>query len=876
MIKRYKKTINSILSLARDMDSLTDEQMAKKTLEFKERISKGESLDSILPEAFALVRAASKRVLGMEHFRVQLLGGIVLHEGKIAEMRTGEGKTLVATCPAYLNALTGKGVHIITVNDYLSKTNKEQMGRIFELLGLSVGCITADTPLYDRKRIYQKDIVYGTNKEFGFDYLRDNMAKDYNLIAQRELNYVIIDEADSVLIDEARTPLIISGADEQTCDLYISANKFVQKLVKGIDEDSSFKENDTDNCDFLINERKNTIHLTDRGVRAAEKFFELENLGDIENVKIAHCINQAIRAHYLMENGKDYIVKNGEVVIVDNFTGRLMDGRRFNDGLHQAIEAKEGVEVQSETCTYATITLQNYFKLYNKVSGMTGTAFTEKKEFKETYGLDIVVIPTNKPVIRNDKSDLLFKTTEDKYAAIVEVVKDKNGKGQPVLIGTSSILQSENLSKYLSKNKIRHQVLNAKQHEREAEIIAQAGRKGAVTIATNMAGRGTDIILGGNAEFLAKAELIRNGYPRRKVAEAATLIPSEDPIMEEIRGKYKELYANYKKETDKEHQEVVALGGLCVIGTERHDAVRVDNQLRGRAGRQGDPGESQFYISLDDRLIDLFSYLNKDADVNKKKSYKQVSDAQKRVEQQYFEFRKDLLDYDDVSNVQRKQIYALRLSILKAGQLENFYLQIVDKSAEEICSRCLNGDCKNIAVLEKYLNHISGMENITLEKSKLIKAIIDNVKQEILKAYINKNILLGNRANDMMRFIAISYIDRSWMRHLDNMEALKQTTQMTGYGNIKPLDKYKLDAFNLYKNMINDLYVQIICGYLNIRYKKQGSRIDNMPKSIQNLAHEMTMKSLTNGTKADEKEIEKRVFDIVEREMLTGGKADDQ
>lgn len=881
MGRKYSKMADKIISMSEQMHKLSDTELMAKTAEFKERLKNGETLNVILPEAFAVVREAARRTLGMEHFKVQLVGGMALHDGKIAEMKTGEGKTLVATCPAYLNALEGRGVHIITVNDYLSKVNKEQMSKVFTFLGLTVACITTDVPLADRKKLYECDIVYGTNKEFGFDYLRDNMAKDARQKMQRGFNYAIVDEADSVLIDEARTPLIISCPSNQKSELYEKANRLAERFERGEDNDSSFVDNDTD-CDFLVNSQKNTIQLTDRGVKAVETFFDLSCLGDIENSNISHCVMQAIRANHLMEEGKDYIVKNDEVIIVDNFTGRLMDGRRFNDGLHQAIEAKERVPIQEESKTFATITLQNYFRMYSKLSGMTGTAATEKEEFKRTYHMRVEVIPTNKPVLRNDYPDKIFKTEEEKMNAIVETVKEKQEAGQPVLIGTNSITQSEQLSKILKQNRIKHQVLNAKQFEREAEIVAQAGKSGAITIATNMAGRGTDILLGGNAEFLAIRALINEGNPREQVTMAASIFPTRDPEILDLRDKYKELYQKFKKETDKDHEIVVKNGGLCVIGTDRADNIRVDNQLRGRSGRQGDPGMSQFYLSLDDRLIKLFSYLDETSNLNKKSSRKMVRDAQKRVEAQHFEIRKDVLEYDDIADIQRKKFYGARNKVISATNIKELITSLCPDVAEAIVKQELEGKTKisldKIKGINRCISEMVGNSNSTVEFSKSYKTVVSDTSKILIDAVNNKFIVLGDKANDMVKNVLLSYMDKIWIEHLENIEALKRITSLTGYGNVKPIDKFKEDAYYAFSQMFFGIEYEALYGILHIQYR-MGNHISrdsvkviaNLSpeerKDVQQLAHELTMDTLNSGKAPTKEQIDERVKELAKQHV---------
>ena len=683
-IKRLSKIADRIEALEPSMKALTDEQLRGKTAEFKQRLSNGESLDELLPEAFAAVREASVRVLGMRHYKVQLIGGIVLHQGRIAEMKTGEGKTLVATLPAYLNALTGKGVHIVTVNDYLARRDSEWMGKIYEFMGLSVGLIVHGMSSSQRKKSYASDIVYGTNNEFGFDYLRDNMVIYKEDIVQRELNYAIIDEVDSILIDEARTPLIISGAGEKSTDMYFAVDRFVARLKRDVD--------------YEVDEKARTVNLTEEGVAKAEAYFNIENLADPENTELFHHINQALKAHSLMKRDRDYVVKDGQVIIVDEFTGRLMMGRRYSDGLHQAIEAKEGVKVKRESKTLATITFQNYFRMYKKLAGMTGTAKTEEEEFKAIYGLDVVVIPTNKPMIRKDYNDVIYLNTRGKFKAVVEEIVQRYSVGQPVLVGTVSIENSELLSDMLKKRGIPHNVLNAKHHEKEAEIIAQAGRYKAVTIATNMAGRGTDILLGGNPEFMAKKEMRKQGYSEELISQATSYVDTDDPEILEARRVYRSLYEKFEKEVEKERQKVIELGGLHVIGTERHESRRIDNQLRGRAGRQGDPGSSRFYISLEDDLMRLFGSekiqsivqslgLEEDQPIEYGLLSRQIEQAQKRIEGNNFNIRKHVLQYDDVMNTQREVIYSQRRRVLEGEDLRDAIMGMLDTFVDDIIQR---------------------------------------------------------------------------------------------------------------------------------------------------------------------------------------------
>lgn len=689
-IRRIEPIVDRIESLESDMQKLSDAELRAKTPYFKKRLQDGETLDDILPEAFAVVREASRRVLGLRHYRVQLIGGIVLHQGRIAEMKTGEGKTLVATLPVYLNALEGKGVHVVTVNDYLAKRDAEWMGKVYQFLGMSVGVIVHGLDNSERRQAYACDITYGTNNEFGFDYLRDNMVVYLEDMVQRGHNFAIVDEVDSILIDEARTPLIISGMGDKSTDLYHQADAFVRRLKKKVFTETDDKTIDDDiDADYIVDEKAHTATLTARGVAKAEEYFKIDNLSDIENMTLSHHINQALKAHGLMKRDVDYVVKDGEVIIVDEFTGRLMYGRRYSEGLHQAIEAKEGVTVERESKTLATITFQNYFRLYRKLSGMTGTALTEEQEFRSIYNLDVIAIPTNLPVIRVDHPDVVYKNKEAKFNAVIRDIEESHKKGQPVLVGTISIETSEHLSRLLKKRGIPHNVLNAKYHEKEAEIIAQAGKLGAVTIATNMAGRGTDIMLGGNPEYLAKQEMRKQGFDEYLVSMAVSFNDTDDELILKARQVFKELYARFRKETDAEKEKVIAAGGLKIIGTERHESRRIDNQLRGRAGRQGDPGESRFYISLEDDLMRLFGSdrisglvemlgLEDDQPIEHKMLSNAIENAQKKIEGINFNRRKNVLQYDDVLNQQREVIYRERLRVLKGENLKDNFLKMIE------------------------------------------------------------------------------------------------------------------------------------------------------------------------------------------------------
>ncbi|SHH36958.1 preprotein translocase subunit SecA [Sporanaerobacter acetigenes] len=829
-IKKISPLVDEIEELEEETKKLSDEALREKTAEFKDRVAKGESLDDILPEAFAVVREASSRVLGMRHFRVQLLGGIILHQGRIAEMKTGEGKTLVATLPAYLNALSGKGVHIVTVNDYLAKRDREWMGKIYEFLGLSVGCILHDMENDERKRSYNCDITYGTNNEFGFDYLRDNMVIYKEEMVQRPLNFAIIDEVDSILIDEARTPLIISGAGDKSTKLYYVADTFVKDL-KGRKLDPSERTTDPfdreikeEVVDFVVDEKARTVTLTEKGTKKAESFFGIENLADPENMEIAHHINQALKARYLMKKDIDYVAKDGEIVIVDEFTGRLMYGRRYSDGLHQAIEAKEGLEVRSESKTLATITFQNYFRMYDKLSGMTGTAKTEEDEFREIYNMDVVEIPTNKPVIREDLHDSVYKTEEAKFIAVVKEIKERHETGQPILVGTISIEKSEILSKMLKKESISHEVLNAKHHEREAEIVAQAGRINSVTIATNMAGRGTDIVLGGNPEYLAKEEMKKKKYTDHVISLVDSFYETDDKEILEARETYKKLYAKYKDETDREHEEVVKVGGLHIIGTERHESRRIDNQLRGRAGRQGDPGSTRFYISLEDDLMRLFGgdriqgmvdslKLPDDEPLEHKLLNKTIENAQMKVEGNNFAIRKHVLQYDDVMNKQREVIYGERKKVLEGENLREYIISmtktIIDGAIEMYSQGSKFPEEWDLEGLENYL------ENIFLPKGfltveKVQKFSDEELKEEIYKLaeelYKKKEEGIGEeRFREIERIVLLQVVDNKWMDHIDAMDQLRQGIGLRAYGQEDPVRAYQMEGFDMFEEMIKSI-----------------------------------------------------------------------
>jgi len=827
-LKRIYPLADKIEALEPDIKKLTDSQLRAKTGEFKERLANGETLDDILSEAFAVVREASVRVLGMRHFRVQLIGGIVLHQGRISEMKTGEGKTLVATLPVYLNALSGKGVHVVTVNDYLARRDSEQMGKIYTFLGLTVGLIVHDMENEQRREAYGCDITYGTNNELGFDYLRDNMVIYKEDMVQRDLHYAIVDEVDSILIDEARTPLIISGMGDKSTDLYKKANTFalrlkakvIKQMDDKVDSDAVFDE------DYIVDEKAHTAVLTANGIKKAEQYFGLENLSDPENMTVSHHINQAIRAHGLMKNEKDYVVKDGEVIIVDEFTGRMMYGRRYSDGLHQAIEAKEGVKVERESKTLATITFQNYFRMYSKLAGMTGTALTEENEFNTIYKLDVIVIPTNKEMIRKDNPDVVYKNEVGKFNAVIEDIAEGHKRGQPALIGTISIEKSEFLSAMLKRRGIPHQVLNAKYHDKEAEIIAQAGKLGAVTIATNMAGRGTDIVLGGNSEFMSKQEMRKLGYSEELISASTSFNDTDDQLILEARGRFKELNDKYKQVTNAEREKVVEAGGLHIIGTERHESRRIDNQLRGRSGRQGDPGSSRFYISLEDDLMRLFGSerltsivnalgLEDDQPIEHKMLSNAIENAQKKVEGRNFDVRKRVLQYDDVMNKQREVIYAQRKTVLNGDNLRDYFIKmfesLIDNVIETYCAENQYADMWDWDTMTNYLESVflpqgalavSDEERANFDKEDLKEKLMEIVN----KIYEYKESDIGlDLMRELERVVLLRVVDEKWMDHIDAMDQLKHGIGLRAYGQRDPVIEYKFEGFQMFEEMIKTI-----------------------------------------------------------------------
>ena len=837
-VKRVRPIVEKINSLEPEIEKLTDEELKAKTPYFKEQLEKGKSLDDILPEAFAVVREASKRVLGMRHFDVQLIGGIILHQGRIAEMKTGEGKTLVATLPAYLNALTGKGVHVITVNDYLAKRDSEWMGKLYNFLGLSVGLVISGMKPNEKKEAYACDITYGTNNEFGFDYLRDNMVVYENQLVQRDLHYAIVDEIDSILIDEARTPLIISGRANQASDIYKKADRFVSKLESKtiIEEDvkDEAQEEDNEKYDYIVDLKAKAATLTQKGIEKAEKEFELENFNDIENSELVHAVNQALRAHGIMKKDVDYIVKNGEVLIVDEFTGRIMYGRRYNNGLHQAIEAKEHVKVADESKTLANITFQNYFRMYEKLSGMTGTAMTEEEEFEEIYKLDVIEIPTNKPMIRKDHSDVIYKTENGKFRAVIKDIKESYSKGQPVLVGTVSIDKSEKLSQMLDKEKIPHQVLNAKFHEKEAEIIAQAGKYKAVTIATNMAGRGTDIMLGGNSEYLAKQEM-RNKYTYEEIEEATAYNETDDENIIARRKEFRDLVKKYDKGIEDEKKKVIDAGGLKIIGTERHESRRIDNQLRGRAGRQGDPGESRFYISLEDDLMKIFgggaitrAYntlgVDEDTPISVKILSRAVESAQKKVEGRNFSIRKNVLQYDDVMNRQRETIYAQRREVLKGENLKDDIMSMIKSVAEIIVPTYVNEHTRDEEGLMQEVENIYGIEKLdSLDNAKsTANDILKEIQEKATAIYEDKCEQFGDTLRELERVVMLKVVDQKWMEHIDNMDELKRGVGLRAYGQKDPIVVYREEGSNMFDEMIVDIKFDVAKLLMHATKRDEG------------------------------------------------------
>lgn len=824
-VKKIEKIADKVMALEGATALLSDDELRGRTEEFKKRVQEGESLDDILPEAFAVCREGAWRSVGMKHFRVQVIGAIALHQGRIAEMKTGEGKTLVATLAAYLNALEGKGVHVVTVNDYLARRDAEWMGKIYTFLGLTVGCVVHGLKDHEKKAAYAADITYGTNNEFGFDYLRDNMVTYKEQLTQRDLNFAIVDEVDSILVDEARTPLIISGRGDESTDMYQKADSCVRRLK--LEED------------FTIEEKDKKVTLTEDGIAKCEKFFGIENIGDPENMEYNHHVIQALKARNIMKRDVDYIVKDGEIIIVDEFTGRFMFGRRYSNGLHQAIEAKEGVLVRSESKTLATITLQNYFRMYNKLAGMTGTAKTEEEEFREIYNMDVVVIPTNKPIAREDLDDSIYASLNAKFKAIIERIAEVHATGQPVLVGTISIENSELLSSMLKKRGVKHNVLNAKQHEREAQIIAEAGRLGAVTIATNMAGRGTDIILGGNPEFEAKREMEKLEYSQEQISFATSFVSSSDPLMNDARAVFKDLLEKYSRERREEQEKVRALGGLCIIGTERHESRRIDNQLRGRAGRQGDPGQTQFFISLEDDLMRLFGGERIQGLMNKMGMSedaiaagmlsRSIENAQKKVESRNFEIRKYVLQYDNVMNKQREVIYDQRRKVLFGEDIRDYIMEmmedIVKTTIQPITIASKYPEEWDFDMLGENLKQITGtFSGLSYTEDEKLSLTEDKLTEDALtvfhQMYEAKEEEIGkDRMREVERMILLRVVDNHWMDHIDAMDDLKQGIGLRALGQINPANAYASEGFDMFEAMVAEIREEAVRYCYNVTVK---------------------------------------------------------
>ncbi len=855
-IKRLQPLVDQTLALDDKFSKMSDAELRSMTDTLKDKLELSSDMDSILPEAFATVREAAWRVLGMKHYPVQIVGGIVLHQGRIAEMKTGEGKTMVATLPAYLNALSGKGVHIVTVNDYLAKRDSEWMGKIYRFLGLSVGLVIHGMTPEQKRAAYAADITYGTNNEFGFDYLRDNMAIYKENMTQRGHNFAIVDEVDSILIDEARTPLIISGAGVKSTQMYEIADKFVNtltpmKLVRTDDKADydKFMSMDYDelemgrfitpqqheqlkNADYIIDEKNKNVTLTANGIAKAEKYFDVENLSSAENMELNHHIQQAIRAHGIMKKDIDYIIKDGQIIIVDEFTGRLMYGRRYNNGLHQAIEAKEHVKVEKESKTYASITLQNYFRMYAKLSGMTGTAMTEEEEFRHIYSLDVVEIPTNKPNIRIDYHDSVYKTESAKFNAVIDQIVECHKKGQPVLVGTISIEKSELLSKLLTKRGIKHQVLNAKHHEKEASIIAQAGKEGAVTIATNMAGRGTDIMLGGNAEYMAKDQMAKLGYTDELINEATGFAETDNEEIIEARKKYSELYEKYKNEIKDEAQRVKDAGGLFIIGTERHESRRIDNQLRGRAARQGDPGCTRFYLSLEDDLMRLFggdrvmNVMNtlkvpEDMPIENKMLSSTIEKAQEKVEGINFQRRKSVLEYDDVMNKQREIIYKQRRMVLDGEDLTDIFEKMLADVADSTAAEFVSGEDKNLWNITGLADRLAIFGRLDTDSIESPQDAADATEKIFRDRYAYQKETLGDSFEEAQRVIMLRSVDRRWMDHIDDMDELKRGIGLAAYGQRDPVVEFKFQSYDIFEEMVNNIKTDTVYGLLSLVIKKE-------------------------------------------------------
>ena len=840
-LRKLDRLSEEVLKKEPIYSAMTDEELRKQTDVLKERLKNGETLDDILTDAFAAVREAAFRVLGMKHYKVQIIGGICLHQGRVAEMKTGEGKTLVATLPAYLNALSGEGVHIVTVNDYLASRDAEWMGKVYKFMGLTVGVAVSGMEDEDKKAAYACDITYGTNNEMGFDYLRDNLKSRLEQMVQRKLNFAIVDEVDSILIDEARTPLIISGRGQESSEKYTTANKFVKTLV--LDKD------------FTIDIKEKTVQITESGAKKAEQFFGLASFADIENASLSHHIQQALKANYIFKRDNDYVVSDGEVIIVDEFTGRLMIGRRYSDGLHQAIEAKEGVKIRNENKTYATITFQNYFRLYKKLSGMTGTAKSEEEEFRAIYGLDVLEIPTNKPVARIDAPDIIYKTVNGKNHAIIEEIAARHEKGQPVLVGTVTVEKSEEISKLLIKKGIKHNVLNAKNHAREADIVAQAGRFGAVTIATNMAGRGTDILLGGNPEFMAKRKLREEGVPEETIDLATSFISEIPDDVKEIRNHYREIYAKYKEQTDAEKVKVVAAGGLHILGTERHESRRIDNQLRGRSGRQGDPGSSVFFISLEDdlakrfggermtRVYEMFK-IDENQPMQSKMLSRSIENAQRAIEGRNFGIRKHVLEYDDVMNKQREVMYAERMKVIKDENVHEDILKLIPDFVRYTVGTVVNNENKpetwdlealNSAIEMKLLPKDSNF--ITKEKAENwdFEYLIEKLTEETINVYEAKIARYkeeGVNFSEVERIVLLKNIDSKWIDHIDAMDQLRKGISLRGYGNVDPVLEYKKEGYEMFEDLTASIQDDTVTLLLKAELRRVPQEQKEEPKNL--------------------------------------------
>ncbi len=904
-IKRIKPTVNRVLELEETYSQMADEELKRQTQVLKDRLAKGETTDDILPDAFAVCREAAWRVLGMKHFPVQVMGGIILHQGRISEMRTGEGKTLVATLPAYLNGLTGKGVHVVTVNDYLARRDSEWMGKLYRYLGLTVGLIVHDLRPEERKSAYAADITYGTNNELGFDYLRDNMVVYKDQKVQRGHNFAIVDEVDSILIDEARTPLIISGPGDKSSDLYQRADVLARTLKKKVFKEIDAKEDNEDyykenNIDYIVDEKAHTATLTQVGVKKVEQYFNIDNLTDPDNLEIQHHVNQAIKAHSIMKRDINYVVKEDQVIIVDEFTGRLMYGRRYNEGLHQAIEAKEGVKVESESKTLATITFQNYFRLYSKLSGMTGTAMTEAGEFSEIYKLDVVEIPTNKPVQREDLPDAIFSTEKGKFEAVIDDIIEANKKGQPVLVGTISIEKSEQLSSMLKKRGITHNVLNAKHHEKEAEIVAQAGKKGAVTIATNMAGRGTDIILGGNAEYMAKAEMRKQGIEEEYIAEATGFADTDDEEILRARKLYTDLNDKFKEELKGEADEVREAGGLFIMGTERHESRRIDNQLRGRAGRQGDPGKSRFYLSGEDDLLRLFAgdriknimntfNVEENVPLESKTLSRVVESSQQKVEGRNFEIRKNVLQYDDVMNKQREIIYGQRDQVLNGDNIRDTIVKMIEQTIESTAAQYLPDDYTkeswNFEGLKEFYKgwliedndpdfNLSEEELRETESDYIVSKLTEKAKAIYEE---NEKLLPESVMREAERVYLLKSVDKHWMDHIDDMEQLKQGIRLRGYAQHDPVVEYRLEGFDMFDAMIDSIRQDTVKLMLVAPRKiyEQQKVMDQLKRARELQLHQMEMQrqadlnaSIELNAEAEAQQEEEAVKMVIKREQV--------